>query len=95
MWQQAKAINGYNSNVWRQDFAGAWIRHDCYGQQSEYGWEIDHKIPQSCGGSDTRANIWPLHWRNNRYKGNMYPEFKTIVSSEGNCNIEKLQLWKW
>ncbi|KUG25132.1 hypothetical protein ASZ90_005048 [hydrocarbon metagenome] len=33
-----------------------------------YGWEIDHIIPLSLGGTDDIANLQPLHWENNRKK---------------------------
>ena len=28
IWQSAKPVEGYNPNIWRKDFAGAWIRRD-------------------------------------------------------------------
>lgn len=33
---------------------------------SRYGWEIDHARPQSMGGSDRLANLWPAHPSCNR-----------------------------
>lgn len=26
MWEEAKRISNINPNIWRQDFAGAWIK---------------------------------------------------------------------
>lgn len=95
IWQKAKLVDGYNPNIWRKDFAGAWIRHDSYGAYNEYGWEIDHKKPNATGGNDSIENLWALHWKNNRSKGDMYPDFKTCITSEGNNNIEKEQSWTW
>ncbi len=31
VWDKAKKISGYDPDMWRQDFAGAWIRRDAYG----------------------------------------------------------------
>lgn len=95
IWEMAETVDGYNPNVWRQDFAGAWIRRDYYGTCNVFGWEIDHKKPRALGGGDSSDNLWPLHWSNNRAKGDSYPEFITSVSSDGNKNIEKKQSWKW
>mgnify|MGYP004500093007 CR=1 FL=1 len=94
VWQNAKTEEGYDSNIWRKDFADAWIRRDHYGVESKYGWEVDHLRPSSKGGSDELSNLTALHWKNNRKKSDDYPQFQTIVSSEGNTNIEKLRSWR-
>lgn len=94
VWLKAKEIEGYDSSKWRQDFAGAWIQRDQYGIQSPLGWEIDHLIPQSEGGSDDHPNLMPLHWRNNETKGSDTPTFQTSISSEGNKNVYRVQSWK-
>lgn len=90
VWQQ------YAGNKeWAKDIAGAWICRSKYGDiDSIYGWEIDHKKPQSLGGTDGLYNLRPLHWRNNRSKGDSYPNWTSVVSSEGNYNINKEQHWK-
>lgn len=42
-----------------------------------YGWEIEHMIPRSRGGSDDLANLVPACTRCNRLKGTRTPhEFK-------------------
>ena len=94
IWDKAKAVDGYDSNRWRQDLAGAWIKKDQYGIQSAYGWEIDHLRPHKVGGSDDLDNLNPLHWENNRTKGADYPEFKTSISSDGNKNITQIKSWR-
>ncbi len=93
IWRKATVVANYDPSKWRKDFAGAWIRHDFYGTRHEYGWEVDHLIPSSAGGTDVLTNLVPLHWRNNLIKGNATPMFKTCVTSQGNHNIEKEKRW--
>ena len=37
VWQKAVVVNNRNPDIWRKDFAGAWIRYDQYGINSRYG----------------------------------------------------------
>jgi hypothetical protein len=55
---------------WRFDACGALIERAKYGDtDSDMGWEIDHVTPVSKGGIDDLWNLQPLHWKNNRKKG--------------------------
>ena len=94
VWQKAKVVAGYDPSQWRKDFAGAWIARKAYGLQGSYGWEIDHMKPVTLRGTDDLSNLYPLHWQNNRTKGDNYPFFKTSVSSSANANIDRIQSWK-
>lgn len=94
IWDKATIIDGYDSSLWRKDFAGAWIQRNQYGIQSTFGWEIDHLIPVKAGGSDDMSNLNPLHWRNNLKKGADMPIFKTSVTSNGNRNVFIEKTWK-
>lgn len=94
VWEKATVIPSIDPNIWRQDFAKAWIRKDLYGTETAYGWEIDHLKPISKGGSDDIDNLNALHWKNNRTKADNYPEFNTAITSYENKNIEKLNKWR-
>lgn len=53
VWEKATPVAGNDPAVWRQDQCKAWIGRRFYGNRnSEYGWEIDHIVPVSKGGTD-------------------------------------------
>lgn len=94
VWKKATVVNLEQANVWRKDYAGAWIKKSEYGNcDSQYGWEIDHQKPVSKGGTDNESNLKPLQWENNRSKGNDYPRWKTTVSANGTSNVYLTQNW--
>lgn len=68
VWQKAipePAFPGF-----RKDKCGALMLWEKYGKPERWGWEIDHIIPVAKGGTDVLENLQPLHWQNNRGKGN-------------------------
>lgn len=93
VWDNLEPLSGVNPNLWKKDFAGAWIKRDCYGLTNEYGWEIDHIQPLSQNGSNNLDNLEAVHWRNNRHKADNYPEFESIVTSEGIRNVIAIKSW--
>lgn len=94
VWSKARIVPNNAPNVFRKDYAGAWIRRDQYGRRdAPYGWEIDHCLPKAKGGTDDMGNLYPLHWRNNVRKDNDYPEWATELTSEGRQNVEREQHW--
>ena len=72
VWEKAKHVRGKNPDVIRKDGKGNLIRKSSHGTEGEYGWEIDHIKPKSRGGSDDIRNLQPLHWKDNRKKGDKY-----------------------
>ena len=93
VWNKASIQQNNDPNVFRKDYAGAWIRKVDYGKQTKYGWEIDHLKPESKGGTDHISNLLPLHWENNRTKSDCYPKWHTSKTSEGVENIDKDSSW--
>jgi len=73
VWTKGREISGEDPNKKRRDICGSVIHYDEHGQETEHGWEIDHIRPVSRDGLSTLDNLQPLHWSNNRRKGNTYP----------------------
>ena len=78
VWAKAKSEPFFTS--YRRDRCEASIRKDDYGKTTEKGWEIDHIKPVSKGGTDDLENLQPLHWENNRQKGDDYPDWKCKIT---------------
>lgn len=70
VWAKASPVAFHDPALVRRDACGALIAYGHYGiTTSNMGWEIDHIKPVSRGGRTELSNLQPLHWRNNRSKG--------------------------
>lgn len=79
-----------------KDFAGREMDKGSYGNRnSEYGWNLDHILPQSQGGKDTESNLICCHIKTNDEKADKYPVFNAnektfeIVKVENHYEIKE------
>ena len=96
VWDKGTIVTGYNPKEYRKDACGAWIKYSDYGnRKSIFGWEIDHIKPLSMLGVysndkiNNMYNLRPLNWLNNLSKGDDYPNYKSVICSNGNKNVFK------
>lgn len=73
VWNKSKVAQGYTAL--RTDVCNAIIGRAAYGRTGIFGWEIDHIKPVAEGGTDDLSNLQPLHWENNRQKGDSWPQW--------------------
>jgi len=97
-WQNSTIVEGFDPKVYRKDACGAWIVWDKYGVTDNiYGWQVDHIVPQSmlegidASLVDDNRNLRALQHQNNASKGNDYPAYTAVVTSELNKNVQKTQ----
>ena len=74
VWEKATPIP--KIDFVRKDSCGANMAKQDYGHTSAFGWEVDHIKPVALGGGDELDNLQPLHWQNNRHKGDNYPDWE-------------------
>lgn len=87
VWESSTAVDGYDGNKFRKDVCGAWIAWESYGKETALGWEIDHALPISKGGTDHAFNLRAMNWANNRSKADDFPTYKTAVTSNEEKNV--------
>lgn len=70
VWNKARPYGNLDPAQYRIDECGALMRFGDYGNRdSDYGWEIDHIVPVSKGGTDELSNLRALQWDNNATRG--------------------------
>lgn len=86
VWVVREIVAGLDPNEYRLDRYGCMIRWSEYGNRnSQFGWELDHIIPEDKGGKDILENFQALHWRNNVLKSanlNWQPQLFNFVFTE-------------
>ena len=71
------------------DFAGREIAKAAYNDRnSNYGWNVDHILPQSRGGKTADHNLICCHIQTNDEKADKFPCFK---ANEKEFEIQKRQ----
>ena len=65
VWQKARTRRNMDPDQWRVDDFGYWIHWDQYGdRKSEYGWEVNSRLPARRSGKEMLSNLRPLQWQN-------------------------------
>lgn len=94
IWHRAIKVEGEDENIIRQDYAGALIRWDEFEQNTEYGWTMTPMLPITKGGKADFMSMIPWHIQNAKSKGDNYTHFETVLTSDANQNITKVQKWE-
>jgi len=87
VWGKGKEEPPNDSNVYRKDACGAWIKrslHNDVSSQTNYGWQIDHIDPD---GGDDLSNLRPLQWYNNNIKTDK--NLKCVITADGKKNVKR------
>lgn len=97
VWNKAPIARAYKSSEVRLDPCKALMHWSEYGNRdSEYGWEIDHVVPEQLLESkgvprnviDNIDNLRPMHWNNNLKKSNAFPVYSANMTMVGGVNYD-------
>lgn len=68
VWERGRASGQIDSNEWREDECGAWMKRADYGRSdSDFGWRIVNVTP---GAPDTLENLRPFNNANGYDRAN-------------------------
>lgn len=98
VWEKGTEVSGFDPKEFRKDVCGAWMCFSKYGiRADDKGWEIDHVYPitkiKEEQNADILLNLRPMQWENGVSKGNDFPEYKAVVTSEETNNIRKEKMF--
>ena len=92
VWNKGFTIPGQDSNKVRLDANRKVIKYDDYGKDISTGWNSDHILPSSRGGSNLLTNLQPLQSSFNKSIGNQLNK-PNINSYKGISNDEVYQMY--
>ena len=79
----------YGKDTRVKDFAGREMDKGSYGDRnSDYGWNLDHILPQSQGGKDIESNLICCNILTNGEKADKYP---TFTANEKTFEVVKVE----
>ena len=86
IWEKAVIQDNNNPEMYRKDYAGAWIKRDQYGMKTDFGWVKEYIVPIKNGGDSESFNVMPVNWRNHKDRNDAYPTWTTYWSAKDNIN---------
>lgn len=98
LWEEAFAVEGYDSELYRHDACGAWMVKEKYGDRSSaFGWDVDYIFPKKILEErgvlkeeiENPTNLRALNWRNKDSKGDDYPVYHAKVVAKEGRNVEE------
>ncbi|AGR41038.1 hypothetical protein [Spiroplasma taiwanense] len=78
IWEKAEPVSATNQTIYRQDIAGALIKSNEFGLESEFGWVYALIDPE--GETDDVNNVVALHWLNARVKRKVDQPWTAVVT---------------